>query len=317
MPYIMIIQKTYPLPLSTPPSSFSPDPHPHIYEIIHNTEYSYSAPVAFSKHLLRLQPVHDSSQTILNYECSISASKCNVCNFVGAFGNHASFLEIEGPYSSLTIISRSSVAVQELPKRLDLLHQPRTLPMIWMPWDRIMMQAYLQPPELPESDLFELAEYAMSFVKKSKNDIYALLLDMTETIYKEYTYAAGTTSLATTPYEVYRTRRGVCQDFSNLLICLLRLIDIPARYRTGYLFTGTDYVNKEQGDATHAWVEMYCPYIGWIGADPTNGCLADKNHIKLACGRYYTDATPTSGTLFTAEGPAHETLTTTVQVHKI
>lgn len=38
-----------------------------------------------------------------------------------------------------------------------------------------------------------------------------------------------------TAYDVYIERRGVCRDFSHLLITMLRCLNIPARYVTGYL----------------------------------------------------------------------------------
>lgn len=320
----MIINKTHTISLKCAKEigihsipSLSGDLSPHVFHIIHDTHYRYTSEIRFSKHLFRLQPITDLSQFLLSYQCSVSVNQADVCHFVGAFGNHATFLEIKEPYSELHIVSESVVATQELPKRDDLLHQPRTMPLIWMPWDRIMMQAYLQPPELPESELFDLAEYAMSFVRKNHNNVFAVLNDINETIYREYTYVPGVTSLFTTPYQIYRSRKGVCQDFTNLFICLARLMDIPARYRVGYLYTETDYENKTQGDATHAWAEIYFPYLGWLGFDPTNGCLAGKNHIKVACGRYFSDATPTSGTIFESEEQVEETLTTNVQVRAL
>ena len=264
-------------------ASFSADQKPHIYSVIHKTHYSYNSPVALSKHLFRLQPLNDINQTVLNYRFTISVEKGVVANFTGAFGNNASFVEIKEPYSDLHIVGESIVCVQDIQQRTDLLHQPRTMPLVWMPWDRIMMQAYLQPPELPESELFELAEYAMGFVEKNKNDVFAVLSDINQTIYKEYTYLSGSTNLGTTSYEVYARKKGVCQDFANLMICLARLLGVPARYRVGYLYTKEDY--KNQADATHAWVEIFLPYVGWIGFDPTNGCPAGKSHIKVACGR--------------------------------
>jgi len=295
-------------------ASFSSDQSPNIFSISHETSYTYSSQVNYSKHLFRLQPIMDEGQTILHYEFSVLVNKGEVSNFTGVFGNHASFIEIKAPYTELRIVSQSIVCIQDVPIRTELLHQPRTLPMIWMPWDRVMLQAYLQPPELAESELFELAEYAMSFVNKNHNDVFALLNDMNQTIYREFSYVPGETSLFTTPYQVYIMRKGVCQDFANLLICLARLLDIPARYRVGYIYTDGNYENKIQSDATHAWVEIYLPYLGWLGFDPTNGCMAGKNHIKVACGRHYRDATPTSGTIFSAEGSPQETLTTSVQV---
>lgn len=325
----MIVNKTYTIPIRRQKthldkgpiiesiSSFIPDQNPNIYQITHKTTYSYTSPISFSKHLFRLQPLSDLNQTVLNYEFKVSTPFAEVCNFTGAFGNNASFIEIKEPYTSLEIISESIVCVQESPLNTDFLHQPRTMPLIWMPWDRTMMQTFLQPPELPESELFELAEYAMSFVQKSKNDVFAVLENINQTIYQEFSYIPGSTSLATTPYEVFENREGVCQDFANLMICLARLLNIPARYRVGYLYTNGNTENHDQGQETHAWVEIYLPYFGWVGFDPTNGCLAGKNHIKVACGRYFNDATPTSGTIFQAGPDTTENLATSVEVKKL
>ena len=289
------------------------DKNPNVFSIVHETHYKYTAPLSFSKHLFRLQPVQDTEQTLLSYEFKISVHG-EVCNFMGAFGNQASFVMIQEPYTELKITSEAVVCIGSVDKKVELAHQSRTLPMIWMPWDRIMMEAFLRPPELPESELFELAEYAMSFVKKNNNDVLEVITDMNETIFKEYAYVPGSTTLWTTPYQVYLQRQGVCQDFANLLISLARLLNIPARYRVGYIYTGGDYENKIQSDASHAWVEVFLPYLGWIGFDPTNGCLAGKNHIKVACGRHYNDATPTSGTIFNAPAGTQESLSTTVRV---
>ena len=319
----MIVNQTYTIPLERKPSfdkspiiniaSFSKEP-PIIYSIEHETKYHYSSPISHSKHLFRLQPVHDLSQSILSFKFFVSSNGAEMTNFSGVFGNHASFLEVKEKYTDITIKTESVVAVSQLPYNLDLLHQPRTMPLIWMPWDRAMMNAYLHPPELAEAELFELSDYAMSFVKKNHNDAFEVLKDINQTIFNDYTYHPGSTNLFTTPYEVYYQKKGVCQDFANLFICLARLLNFPARYRVGYLYTARDYANKIQGDETHAWVEVYLPYLGWVGFDPTNGCLAEKNHIRVACGRFYRDATPTSGAIFESEGEVEESLVTSVKV---
>ncbi len=321
----MIVNQTHTLPLIRQLAPFEQKPllnvaffgadlQPNVFSVVHETHYQYTRPVVASKHLFRLQPVHDLEQHILNYKLEVSSEASQVCNFTGAFGNHASFIEISEPYMALSFRSESVVCVTELSKNIELSHQPRTMPLIWMPWDRVMMQAYLQTPELPESELFALSEYAMSFVQRNHNNVFAVLNDMNLTIYKEFTYSAGSTNLLTTPYQVLQSKQGVCQDFANLLICLARLLNIPARYRMGYVYTGGNYENKIQSDASHAWVEVYLPYLGWIGFDPTNGCIAGKNHIRVAVGRHYLDATPTSGSLFTSEGETKETLTVSVKV---
>lgn len=290
-------------------TSFSNDPL--IYSVMHETTYRYAEPVEKSQQLFRLQPVHDIYQNLMEYKLSLSVNG-QVCNFTGAFGNHASFIEIEEPYQELKIMAESIVAVMKFPtEHLNLTHQSRIFPAVWMPWDLVMMQTYLLPPELPESELFELADYAMSFVKKNNNDILAVLNDINQTIYRDYSYVQGQTTLFTSPYEVYWNRQGVCQDFAQLFICLARLLNFPARYRVGYLFTEKDYENQVQADESHAWVEIYLPYCGWLGFDPTNGCMAEQNHIRVACGRHYNDATPTSGTFI---GGGGEELNTSVKV---
>ncbi|MGD2111379.1 MAG: transglutaminase family protein [Phycisphaerae bacterium] len=195
---------------------------------------------------------------------------------------------------------------------IDLPRDRVTVPLVWMPWQRQLMHAYLLPPELPETQLQELSDYGMSFVERQDYDLVEALRDMNRTIYQDFQYVSGSTTLETTPFDVYANRRGVCQDFANLFICLARLLGVPARYRVGYIFTGACYENKIQSEASHAWAEVYLPTIGWRGFDPTNGCEAGQDHVRVASGRNYRDATPTSGTIF--KGGGDETLTVRVKV---
>jgi transglutaminase-like putative cysteine protease len=187
-----------------------------------------------------------------------------------------------------------------------------SLPHLWLPWQQHMLGPYLLPPELPESELADLREYAISFARRNDDDLIDTLLDLCSTIRREYRYVQGSTTVHTTPFEVYTERRGVCQDFSNLFICMARLLGIPARYVCGYLFTGPKHENRAQAEASHAWAQVYLPELGWKGFDPTNGVLTQTDHVRVAVGRNHADATPTSGTIYVGGGP--ETLTVEVQV---
>src|SRR5690606_17716177 len=93
---------------------------------------------------------------------------------------------------------------------------------------------------------------------------------------------------------------------------MARLLGIPARYRVGYINTGADYENKVQSEASHAWAELYLPWFGWYGFDPTNGCLVGSDHVRVAAGRNYRDASPTSGTIY--KGGGGEKLNVAVRV---
>ncbi|HTQ47091.1 MAG TPA: class II glutamine amidotransferase [Polyangiaceae bacterium] len=279
---------------------------------VHRTSYRYLHPVERSTHLMRLFPMHDRLQRLVHAEVE-SSVEGRSHDFDDVFGNRARRLVIETPYRELTITGRTIVeALDSDPLGFDLRHVRSAVPLVWMPWQRHMLQPYLNPPELPESELLELLDYAMRFVARNDGNVLDTLLDLNDTIYREYKYFPGATTLGTTAFDVYAKRRGVCQDFTNLFICLARLIGVPARYVCGYLFTGPKDPNKRMAEASHAWVQVYLPDVGWRGLDPTNGVVTSTHHVRLAVGRNYLDATPTSGTLYLGGGG--ETLEVDVQV---
>jgi transglutaminase-like putative cysteine protease len=124
------------------------------------------------------------------------------------------------------------------------------------------------------------------------------LFDINLTQFREYEYVPSTTNLETTPYEVFVNKRGVCQDLANLFICMARLLNVPARYVCGYVYTGNTGQARAQSDASHAWVQLFIPNVGWKAFDPTNGVLPNTDHVRLAVGRHFRDTAPTSGTLY-------------------
>jgi transglutaminase-like putative cysteine protease len=280
----------------------------------HRTTYRYALPVERSTHLLRLFPMQDRLQRLISCEVTVSVESRSH-DFDDVFGNRAREVVLDMPYRELTILARSSVeALDSDPLAFDLRHVRSAMPLVWMPWQRHMLQPFLQPPELPESELLELLDYAMRFAQRNGGDVLDTLLDITDSIHREYTYVPGATTLGTTAFDVYARRRGVCQDFANLAICLARLLSVPARYVCGYLYTGPKDANRRQAEASHAWVQVYLPGVGWRGLDPTNGVVTSTNHVRLAVGRNYLDATPTSGTLYVGGGG--ETLDVEVTVDR-
>ncbi|CAN5680409.1 hypothetical protein BH11MYX1_BH11MYX1_52220 [soil metagenome] len=285
---------------------------PRTYDIFHRTVYRYTKPIERSLHVLRLTPYHDRYQQLRSHDLTISVSGSSR-DYEDVFGNRVKRLNIESSFSEMVIEARSTVQLLDVdPLGFGPLRVSSTIPLVWMPWQRQVLDPFLLPPELPETELAELVEYAMSFVKRNDYDLLDTLLDINQTIYKEYTYLQNSTTLTTTPFEVYVNRRGVCQDFTNLMICLARLLGVPARYVCGYIYTGPKAQNTAQSEASHAWVQLYLPQIGWNGFDPTNGILTQTEHVRVAVGRNYLDATPTSGTIFVGGGG--ETLSVDVKV---
>jgi transglutaminase-like putative cysteine protease/predicted glutamine amidotransferase len=284
-------------------------------EITHRTVYRYARPVERSTHVFRLVPVHDRLQRLLRSAIDISVPG-QAHDYEDIFGNQLRRLAVDTPFSEMAIEARSLV---ELLDADPFGHRPprarTTIPLVWMPWDRQLLQPFLLPPELAETELHELTEYAMAFVERNDYDLLETLLDLNATIHREYQYVQGATTLVTTPFDVYSSRRGVCQDFTNLFICLARLLGVPARYVCGYLYTGPKAENRAQAEASHAWAQVYLPEVGWRGFDPTNGVVTQTSHVRVATGRNHRDATPTSGTLFVGGGA--ETLEVDVRVVRV
>lgn len=268
------------------------------YRAVHKTVYRYAAAVERSAHVLRLFPVHDRLQTVHSSRLDVSVPGQHR-DFEDVFGNRVRRLMLDTPFTELTIAAHSDVEILDVdpldfrPARLRL-----TIPLVWMPWQQEILQPFLLPPELPESQLTELTEYAMSFARRNDYELLDTLLDLNATFFSEYQYQQGSTTNTTSPFDVYTTRRGVCQDFASLFICIARLLGVPARYVCGYVFTGSKLEHARMADASHAWVQVYLPEVGWKGFDPTNGRLTQTEHVRVAVGRNYIDATPTSGTLY-------------------
>ncbi|HET9870813.1 MAG TPA: class II glutamine amidotransferase [bacterium] len=283
-----------------------------VMNVLHETTYHYRMPVERSRHVLRLRPVQDRFQELLEFNLYLSVDG-QKREFQDVFGNATLELDVDKPFTEMVIRASSRVRLSEGPTRwLNTGGKRDTLPTVWMPGQRQMMLPYLLPPELPEAQLKELTEYAMGFAQRNDMDLLDTILDINQTLHDDYAYVSGSTTSETTPYEIYSTRRGVCQDFSNLFICLARLLNLPARYRVGYIYTGGNYENKIWSEASHAWVELFLPQGGWCGFDPTNGSVVGLDHVRVACGRHYLDATPTSGTLFKGGGP--EALSVSVKI---
>ncbi|WP_437731563.1 transglutaminase family protein [Sorangium sp. So ce1335] len=282
--------------------------------VVHTTRYTYDRPVERSAHDLHLRPVDDGDQRVLSHTLTLDPAVPTV-ELEDAFGNRVTRFEITSPYTALTISAESVVELLDAdPFAFAKAKIRPAFPLVWTPWEQAMIAPYVRPVELPEHQLQELFRHAMSFVARNDADLMETLFDINLTLFREYQYAPGSTDLSTTPHDVFVNRRGVCQDFANLFICLARLLGVPARYVCGYIYTGNVGTTRAGSDATHAWVQLYLPNIGWKGFDPTNGVLTSVDHVRVGHGGNTMDVTPTAGTLYT---PATETMTVDVTVSEV
>jgi transglutaminase-like putative cysteine protease len=147
----------------------------------------------------------------------------------------------------------------------------------------------------PDATLAAYARRAFS----SGRTLAAGGLSLMHQIHTDLRYLPQSTTVATRAADALAQRSGVCQDFAHVFIAACRSIGLAARYVSGYLLTRPpEGVTKLVGaDASHAWVELWCPEQGWLALDPTNAVPAGLDHVTLAWGRDYADVAPLRGVL--------------------
>jgi transglutaminase-like putative cysteine protease len=126
--------------------------------------------------------------------------------------------------------------------------------------------------------------------------IFEYLLSLTGFLNQLLEYSPESTDVNTPIEEVLRIRKGVCQDYAHVFLSVCRQNKIPARYVSGYLSQGAEFIGSSQ---LHAWVEVLIPELGWVGFDATNNLVVDHHYIKIAHGTDYRDCSPIIGVLET------------------
>ena len=117
---------------------------------------------------------------------------------------------------------------------------------------------------------------------------YERAMYMMGELYEEFRYTSGVTGILTSAEEAFTLRRGVCQDYAQILLALCRLERIPCRYVAGMI--------PGEG-ATHAWVEV-CDAGVWRAVDPTHNRECDDTYIKISSGRDAQDCAINQGVFY-------------------
>ncbi|MDR0781244.1 MAG: transglutaminase family protein [Pseudomonadales bacterium] len=278
-------------------NSSSAAAEPIHYQVTHETLYEYSSSVTHGQHLAHLSPRDTPHQTVLEHELLCEPAPAESTSILDYFGNHSLSFLITAPHERLTVTAHSRIAVHH--------HAPDAL-LAAQPWESAL---HADPYQTEALDVAEMRlpsahvdclplsqKYASRFFTPGRPWLEALL-DLTQTIRREFTYDPRATTISTPVEDVIHNKRGVCQDFAHLMLSCLRTLQLPARYVSGYILNepppGTEKLLGS--DASHAWVESWLPQVGWVGFDPTNGKLANHEFITLAWGRDYMDVTPLRG----------------------
>lgn len=275
------------------------------FKINHITRYLYEEPVRDSANQIILFPIKDEYQEIISHIIQITGNP-PVALHTDYYGNEVGTFTYAPPHTELTIESKLEIITKERPLPDD------TVPMDeqWKILERLKHQFNFIDFLRIES-FNALAEMDAVIKKERCHECtpFQVAMDFNTYIYNNFKYQKGITTVETTPDEIWRLRSGVCQDFAHILLFMLRLVNIPARYVSGYICPNKSGMRGE--GATHAWAEAYMPGFGWVGFDPTNNCVVGSAHVRLAVGKNFSDCSPVKGTY---RGTSNHTLEVTVSV---
>ena len=273
---------------------------PIAYRVLHETRYSYQFPVSLSQQYLHLTPRNFAYQHCEQQQIQIEPPAEHEQHGFDYFGNLTRHITLTEPHHELCVIADFRVVVSPRPD-LEQLDDSQ-------PWEDLAQSMLLTPtpaslealPFLYDSPHIlcdsALADYARQSYTPGRPHLDAALA-LTQQIFDEFEFDPCATDIATPLSEVLAGRRGVCQDFAQLMIGCLRSLGLPARYISGYILTQPPPGQPRLigADASHAWVSVFCPSLGWIDVDPTNSCLVQHEHITLGWGRDFSDVTPLRG----------------------
>lgn len=283
------------------------------YDIEHVTRYSYTESVSVSHHLARLSPRVLMHQSRLQYTLDVEPACAVLSTHADYFGNDATFFAMQGAHRGLTVISRCRVCVMPRvpPEASATPSWEQAGDQASLPLDAI--EALFDSPSLRAAP--EFVAYARPSFPAGR-PLLETVTDLTARIHADFTFDPDATTVATALTDVFRLRRGVCQDFARFEIACLRALGIPALYVSGYLETAPPpgMPRRVGADASHAWLTFHCPGVGWIDVDPTNNVLPSTGHVTLARGLDYSDVSPIRGVIL---GGGQHTLQVSVDVNRV
>jgi transglutaminase-like putative cysteine protease len=291
------------------------------YRVRHVTQYRYSDTVEISQSALWLTPRQTPWQTVRSTRIDVSPRPDVLTTRQDYFANVASYIHVQERHEQVTVLATS-----EIDLRPPTYPEPQTTPA----WESVVealtsAEACRMPGGIDamqhrfDSRFVRVSEVLRVYAAVSftpGRPVLAALLDLTRRIHKEFRYDPASTTVATPIEQVFAERAGVCQDFAHLQIAMLRSLGLAARYVSGYLYNQPPPGKQKLvgADASHAWISLFVPGIGWIDADPTNNTLPHEHHVTIAWGRDYADVTPMRGVIL--GGGAHE-VTVAVDVARV
>lgn len=276
------------------------------YRIQHDTIYASTTPVSVGHNEAWLTPRLTTMQSVLSHRIEIHPEPSARSTVTDYFGNTVTQFLFNQGYDALKISAINEVEMSVAPS--DASPGPN--------WESVVagVKAHQTPEELEAFEFTfasprcrtsaDFADYGRPACVPGR-PIRDVLAAITQQFHYDFEYDAAATTVSTPVEQVFRQQRGVCQDFSHLMISILRSLGFAARYVSGYLQTTPPPGQPRLvgADASHAWLSIYAGPLGWIDIDPTNNRFVAWDHFTLAWGRDYTDVAPVKGVYIGGSSP--------------
>jgi transglutaminase-like putative cysteine protease len=256
----------------------------------HRTRFDYAGPVVEAHSEVRKTPVDTGLQKVVTHKLEVEP-EAHVRRFIDYFGSHVHYFNLLEAHEGLDIRSEAVVETTDAiccgPHPEEDVRSWRERLSEYLAWSPLV--PYLEPYGTIDHDVrMDLGP--------------SEFLDALRALGAEFTarfrYDPTATDVHSSPEVLFRVGGGVCQDLAHAMIGVLRLAAVPARYVSGYVY---DPVSVDEGErvkgssASHAWVQVWHPELGWVGIDPTNDKLVDWQYVRVAAGRDYSDVQPLRG----------------------
>ncbi|MBK5278570.1 MAG: transglutaminase family protein [Bacteroidia bacterium] len=289
------------------------------YKIRHTTEYTYQEPVSTCLNRLCLTPLSLPEHHCISSEIKIEPTPDEMNYRTDFYGNTLLFFSTYKEHDHLEITALSEVTIDgrtnaTLASGSMVLSKDVKSTLSQNPEENQDEIEFVLPSQyVPDSEVIKNFASDCFFQESTLWNSCQLLMGK---IRNDIEFKPGFTTINTPVEAVVKGKKGVCQDFAHLMIACLRNMDIPARYVSGYIETLPPPGKKKLigTDASHAWVSVYFPDIGWVEFDPTNNLLPSDKHITVAFGRDYHDVAPIKGVVF---GSGKQTLDVKVDVERV
>jgi transglutaminase-like putative cysteine protease len=272
----------------------------------HRTGYRYESPVYASYNEARMTPLSTAEQLTLDARLEVSPV-ARPLRYTDYWGTSVHAFDVHQSHTELLVTATSVVETARRP----------TLGQEAVGWETLADMAHRER----FADLLTPSKYVVA-----EDEVNAVAAEIAATstpeeagmagvgwAHESLRHTRGATTVRTTSAEARAAGAGVCQDFSHLALAVLRAMQLPARYVSGYLYSAAEpELGQTCSGESHAWVEFWAGR--WVAADPSSLRPVGERHVLVAHGRDYGDVRPLSGIY---SGTASQALGVTVELTRL